>query len=207
MDFAANELQISLTDWKLISDAMATLPKRTDHTFIWEDEQRDYKGAHLRIIATVSGDKISHFYYFLHVPDSFEQKFKWLRAQNRALANVPIILVILFALSIPVIFLRNWTRGQLRVKFAVMCGLTGATVALITSLDHTATIIVGTTNWSMEAFLAKHFIDDVGSALMTGAVCAIFAGAIEVVYRHWYVRQVSFELLFSQARNHFDRSP
>lgn len=199
VDFAAQELQISLPDWKLISDEESTLPKRTDHSFTWEEKRKDYKGARLRISATVSGDKISRLYYFLHVPDSFEQKFKGLRAQNRALANIPIILVILFALSLPVIFLRNWTKGQLRVKFAVTCGLIGAAVAFISSLNNTATIIFGTSNWSMETFLAKHFIDNVCSALITGTICAIFFGAIEAVYRHWYTKQVSFELMFTQA--------
>lgn len=201
VDFIAQELRIPLSKWKLISDQESSLPKRTDHSFIWEDQQREYKGSHLRISATVSGDKISKFRYFLHVPDAFEQKFKWLRAQNRALANIPIILVILFALSLPVLFLRNWTKNQLRLKFAVTCGLVGTAVNFISSLNNTATIIMGTSNWSMDTFLAKHFIDDISSALMTGAVCTIFFGAIEAVYRHWYTKQLSFELIFSQTSN------
>lgn len=198
VDFTAQELQIALNDWTLISDEESTLPKRTDHSFIWEDKQKDYKGARLRISATVSGDKLSKFQRFLHVPDTFEQKFKWLRAQNRALANVPIILVILFALSLPVIFLRNWTKNQLRVKFAITCGIMGAAVDFISGLNNTATIILGTSNWSMQAFLAKHFIDDLSSALISGAVCTVFFGAIEAVYRHWYTKQLSIELMFSQ---------
>ncbi|MBS1955495.1 MAG: CPBP family intramembrane metalloprotease [Cyanobacteria bacterium SZAS-4] len=198
-DFTAQELRIPVYSWKLISEQESTLPKRTDHSFIWEDQQRDYKGAHMRISATVSGDKISKFHYFLHVPESFEQKFKWLRAQNRALANIPIIIVILFALSLPVLFLRNWTKNQLRIKFAVTCGLLGTAVNFISSLNNTATIIVGTSNWSMDTFLAKHFIDDISSALMTGAICTIFFGAIEAVYRHWYTKQLSCELLFTQT--------
>lgn len=201
IDFTAHELRIPLSNWKLISDQESSLPKRTDHSFIWEDQQKDYKGSHLRISATVSGDKISKFQYFLHVPDSFDQKFKWLRAQNRALANIPIIIVILFALSLPVLFLRNWTKNQLRVKFAVSCGLIGAAVNFVSSLNNTATIIIGTSNWSMDTFLAKHFIDDISSALMTGALCTIFFGAIEAVYRHWYTKHLSFELIFNQTSN------
>jgi hypothetical protein len=139
IDFTAKELNIALPNWKLIHDDESNLPSRTDHSFIWEDQQIEFKGGHLRIESTVSGDKLTKYDYALHVPDSFTQKFKWLRAQNVALASVSFIIAFLGALSLPVIFLRNWVNGQLRVKFAIGCGIFGALVSYCSSSSQRTT--------------------------------------------------------------------
>jgi hypothetical protein len=200
VDFAARELQISLPNWNLISEAESNLPARTDHTFTWEDQQSDFKGGHLRLSATVAGDKLTRFKYFLHVPDSFTQKFKWLRAQNYALANIPFIISFLALMSLPIIFLRDWINGQLRLKFAVGCGLIGAVVSFATSLNDTASIIASTSHWSMAAFLARHALNDFTTALLVGLAGTIFSGAIEVCYRTGFPRQVAFEILVGSSK-------
>lgn len=201
--YAAKELQIDLSKWRLIRDAQTVLPRRVDHSFTWENTIQDLNGGHLQLDAVVSGDKLSKFNYYLHVPDSFQQKFKWLRAQNRALANVSLIFIFLFGIWLPVIFLRKWTKGQLRIKFAVIGGLVAATVAFITNLNEAATIVAGTSNWTMDTFLAKHLLNGVSSALVAGLICTIFFGAIETVYRKAFPAQPSFELFFTQTSNVF----
>ncbi|MBS2002581.1 MAG: CPBP family intramembrane metalloprotease [Cyanobacteria bacterium SZAS LIN-5] len=202
-EYAAREMQIDLSDWKLISDEQSRLPRRIDHTFTWENSKRDLHGGHLQLNAVVSGDRLSKFTYYLHVPDTFQQKFKWLRAQNRALANISFIFMFLFALWLPVIFLRRWTKGQLRMKFAVIGGLVAASVAFISNLHDAATIVAGTSNWSMETFLAKHFLNGLSAALLAGLICTIFVGAVETVYRKAFPTQPAFELFFTQTTKVF----
>jgi Type II CAAX prenyl endopeptidase Rce1-like len=202
-DRALKEMHIDLSDWSLIEDAVSKLPKRTDHAFAWENEKRDYKGGHLRLNAIVSGDKLSNFSYTLHVPDSFQQKFKYLRAQNLALAEVSLVLAALFAIWLPVTFLRRWTKGQLRIKFAIYCGLASAAVVLITNLNDAATIVAGTSNWTMDTFLAKHVLSGISTALLIGLVCTIFFGAIESVYRKNFPSQPALELFFTRTSKVF----
>ncbi len=200
IDFVARELQIPLQKWNLISEAESNLPARTDHTFTWEDEQSDFKGGHLRLSATVAGDRLTRFNYSLHVPDSFTQKFKWLRAQNYALANISFVIAFLALLSLPILFLRDWINGQMRVKFAICCGVIGSVVSFATSLNQTATIIASTSHWSMATFLARHALNDFTTALLVGLACSVFAGAIEVLYRAEFPRQVAFEILLGSSK-------
>lgn len=199
VDCALNEMHLNLSEWTIIEDAVAKLPKRTDHAFTWEDTNRNFQGGHLRLSAIVSGDKLSKLTYSLHVPDSFQQKFKGLRAQNLALASASLILACLFALWLPVLFLRKWTKGQLRIKFAISCGVAGAAVIFITNLNDAVTIVAGTSNWMMETYLAKLFLSGISSALFAGLICTIFFGAIETVYRKTYPAQPALELFFTQT--------
>lgn len=86
-NFVSKEAQASLDGYKLIEQASVEQPHRTDHNFTWEDTRQEWHGAKLRTHVYISGNQVTSYNHYLHVPDVWTRKFSKLRSYNDALAD------------------------------------------------------------------------------------------------------------------------
>ena len=73
-----------LEDWEEISASSEDRPGgRTDHNFEWKRRDWDVGESELRLAATVQGDEVGRYNYWLKVPEAFQREF----AQQRSVAQ------------------------------------------------------------------------------------------------------------------------
>lgn len=122
ISFAKKETEIDLSNWKLVQSRDVKLQDRTDHTFTWSDPSSDYHGADKRIEITVSGDKVSVFKFYIHVPESWMNQFKLSRSYNELFSTVAWSLFYLFYLGAAVVFIRGIIKKTFSYKTALTFG-------------------------------------------------------------------------------------
>jgi hypothetical protein len=117
--FLRDSKKINLNRWKLLETQSKKLPARTDHSFVWEEDQplnpspSGGEAAHLRISLLVQGDEVSGYRTFIHLPED------WVRKQNETtLANTAQMVLLFsllggFGLAVLIIFLRNLKTPQI----------------------------------------------------------------------------------------------
>lgn len=193
IEFVKRHTRIALSNWDLVRESQSDLQTQSIHSFTFQDRENDYNGGRLRLSATVTGEKVTRFNYFLHVPDEFNRKFATLRNQNRALANLPWIVIFIGVTSIPFIFLWAWIQNQLRVGLFLKVGLVATLICALTNLNETASVFASATNSHMPTYLAESLLEDFGTAVMWGLLLAVFFSSVEVVYRKKFPNSVAFE--------------
>ena len=85
---AAADWKLDLKPYTLLEQSQQTRPAgRIDHTFVF---QRDEKlgEARIRLRLTVAGDELTEIAPYVHVPESFERRFRELRSANDTIAGV-----------------------------------------------------------------------------------------------------------------------
>ncbi len=186
------EFNTRLSDWKMISDKEVTLSTRTEHFFIWE-QQKDYKGGHVRLSAEVVGDTLASAQKYLHVPDTFSHKFEGLRAQNNALSRISFGIALAAAASLIFVFIRAVVNGQLRPKILIVSGFTCAIVIFLSKANDALFVAVSTVGWDASRWVGVQLVNGLAYAVQIGLLAAIAFGAIEVVYRQHFPKQPALE--------------
>ena len=196
IQFIKSEMGAAVNDWKLITESQEVLKSRVDRAYTWEDERTDFKGGRLRIHVELAGDQVVQLAKYLHVPDAFEHKFATLRAQNHALSEIPWIVTSVGLFSMPFVFLWAWMRRQIRVRLAVIMGITATLLSLISELNDVATRVVVSTKSNFESYVGTGALHALGVSILIGIGFTIFFAAIEVLYRAAYPRHVAIEKIF-----------
>lgn len=183
---------------KLISDEAYTKPKREDHSFTWEDPQTDYKSAHLRVYVYISGDKITQFNKFLHVPDKWEREFSTMRSYNNLFGQFAFFFIHLFQSVSFLIFVWGIITKNLRWRAAIFGGVLLGGISALDYLNHLPALIA---NYSPTVAFRDYIIKLVLSSLlnflgnaMTGVT--LFGGA-EIVYRKMFPHKIAFEKMLT----------
>ncbi len=85
---AAVDWQVDLKPYTLLEQSQQTRPSgRVDHTFVYQ--RPDALGeAHVRLRLAVAGDELTEVAPYVHVPESFDRRFRELRSANDAIAGV-----------------------------------------------------------------------------------------------------------------------
>jgi hypothetical protein len=84
---AKADWQLDLARYRLLEQSQQTQPAgRVDHTFVYERGER-LGEARIRIRLGVAGDELVEIAPYVHVPESFERRFRELRSANDAIAG------------------------------------------------------------------------------------------------------------------------
>src|SRR5208283_2096491 len=105
---------IPLSAWTLIDQGSISQPHRIDHYFTWEDKTSNYHGAHLRVHIYISGNVVSSFGHYLHIPEAWSRKFSQLRSYNLSLEEIASIFYTILEVATFFVFLWAFTAGLLR---------------------------------------------------------------------------------------------
>ncbi len=183
---------------KLISDEAYTKPKREDHSFTWEDPDTDYKSGHLRVYVYVSGDKITQYNKFLHVPDKWEREFNTMRSYNNLLGQFAFFFIHLFQSIAFLIFVWGIITKNLRWRAAIFGGVLLGGISALDYLNHLPQLIANySTTVAFRDYLIKLVLNSLlgfVSNAMTGVT--LFGGA-EIVYRKLFPHKIAFEKMLT----------
>ena len=85
---AAAEWKVDLAPYSMLEQSQQTRPSgRVDHSFVYERPER-LGEARIRLRLTVAGDELVEIAPYVHVPESFERRFRELRSANDTIAGI-----------------------------------------------------------------------------------------------------------------------
>jgi len=183
----------------LIRDDANTKPKREDHSFVWENQKKDYKSAHLRIYVYVSGDQVTLYNKYLHVPDAWQREYDTMRSYNYLLGQFSFFFIYMFQTIAFLVLVWGVITRNMRWKPAIVGALLLGGISALDYLNHLPSLIAsyGPTT-SFQNYLIQIVVNAlmgfVGNAL-TGAT--LFGGA-EICYRKLFPHKLSFERILTR---------
>jgi Type II CAAX prenyl endopeptidase Rce1-like len=198
--FIEERAGIVLTGYKLVRSAAYSQPHRTDYSFTWEDAEQDIKGARLRTQATVSGNLLTEFSYFLYIPESWERKFSTIRSWNNLLGSIASPIYTLLELISVFVFFWMVTANNIRWRFALVSAAVVTLIGAFDAFNNMSSIIDDyNTHNSFIGFILQYVVQTIAGMLPQFLSNIILIGAAEAVYRQSYPTMVSFENFFSRV--------
>jgi len=96
-NFAVSNFKTDFTEYDLIETKKSEEKSgRVDHTFVYQQNNRQIKEAFYRLQITVSGNKISEFRHFIKIPEAFIRRYQEMRSANNTIASVGSIAMAIF---------------------------------------------------------------------------------------------------------------
>lgn len=199
-EFIESKAGIELEGYKLVRSAAISQPHRTDYSFTWEDAQHDVKGARLRAQATVSGNLLTEFSYFLYVPESWERKFSTIRSWNNLLGSIASPVYTLLEFIAVFVFFWMVTANNIRWRFSIISAGAVTLIGALDNLNNIASVIDDyNTHNSFIGYILQFVVQTVAGMLPQFLSNIILIGAAEAIYRQSYPAMVSFENFFSRV--------
>jgi hypothetical protein len=198
--FIEKDAGVNLAKYKLIEVSTTKQPFRSDHYFTFEDQSQSYKGAHVRIGAGVSGNKLTSYGMYLHVPESWSRKFEELRSYNEALKDIASVFYLLLNIGTFFGIIIVFTKGQLRWKFTILGSIAMAVLSFLDSLNSMPSYIH---SYNTEVTYQNYLLQVVFQALMSAFTQLVqsFAllGSAEAIYRRLFPEKLALEKFFSKS--------
>lgn len=197
-DFVEKKAGLSLAGAKLIDDSEEKEVNRTDHYFTWEDETREFKGGRLRTYVYVSGNAVTQFNKYLHVPDKFERKYAEIRSWNELLKSISSIVYVVLSSAISFLFIWAFANGKIRWKFALIAAAFGMLLGVLNWIDGWPSLIASyPTTTPFSQYMTESVISMLVASLFAGIASMVFVGALEPIYRSMFPEKVALEKLMT----------
>lgn len=183
---------------RLISDGSSDTTNFRTYFFMWEDDSRDYHGARMRIVVSVSGGKVVYFNKYLSVPENWSTNFVKKQAPKFMLGTLAGVFDQLLHMAVLVVACWAVLTRNIRWPVAICGGAVLASLAFLNSLNnfplllHDYSPLISYRRFLLDnlANLGSRFILD----LFNGA--ALFASS-EVIYRKCFAHHVAISELFN----------
>ncbi|HEY9790948.1 MAG TPA: lysostaphin resistance A-like protein [Candidatus Obscuribacterales bacterium] len=189
----------SLAGWNLIKDAQTKQLHRTDHSFTWEDGSHDYKGGRLRMYLGISGDQVTDYSRFLHVPDRFERKYNQIRSYNLLLKQISDIVFSFLASAVAFIFVWALASGRIRWRLIGVVAVVAAVLGVLNWVDSIPSVISGyQTTMSFNQYLLSQVLSGLLGTLVSVIACVVLFGALEPIYRMAFPEKTALEKLLTE---------
>jgi Type II CAAX prenyl endopeptidase Rce1-like len=179
---------------KLVRDESTAKIKREDHSFTWEDQREEFKGARLRYFVSISGNEVTTYSKTLFIPDQWTRKYKEMRSHNEALQSVASIFYT--SLQLVAFLVVPWalTRKQMRWRFAIFGGLLTGLVAGLDEINDFATVLDAYEPQSgLRDYLFSYYFKQSLALFGSFVNGVLLFGGADVVYRLCYPRKVALE--------------
>ena len=173
-------------------------PKRADWTFV--DERRAFRmgGATLRYRTRVSGDEVTGFEEFVHVPEAWQRDYKTLRSKNEAAGQAATFALIVTFLAMLGVLVSRISRRDIRWGLVGGFGIVGFALALLSTLNNIPiSMYEYETSSPLSSHLTKEIVLGIFGAIAVGALIACIVAAAEPLYRERFPRHLSFSSIFS----------
>lgn len=185
---------------KLIEDGTVKQEKRLDHYFTWEDTAKSYKGGHMRTIVYVSGNAVTDFHYTLHVPDSFDSKYKNIRSYNSLLSSIAQVSFAVLTGALLFVFVWALSTNQIRWRLALIAAGLAFVESCLSTANSWPQIMQGyETAKTLQAFVIDKGIAAVVQALLASLSTVVLIGAAEALYRKAFPDKLSIESYLTGA--------
>ncbi len=175
-----------------IASFPSTRPKRTDWSFVDEKAGVRFAGATIRNATTVSGDRVTAFSEYLHVPEAWSREYERLRSKNKAAGEVATFGLFLTLIAMLAVLVRKIVLKDVPWRLVGAFGLTGFLLQLLSTLNEIPlTLSEYDTASPLSAYLTNKVVLGILGAVAVGAGIAIVVAAAEPVYRERFPRQFS----------------
>lgn len=134
-EFVEAIAKVSLANYKLVENGPVQQVKRVDYIFTWEDQSAEYHDARKRIEVELSGDQVTGFNYFLHIPEKWTRSYSKLRSFNSALAAGAGLFYVAIWSGAFFVFLWALSAGVVRWKFAAITGVSFGVLSAAETLN------------------------------------------------------------------------
>lgn len=199
-EFIEQKAGIPLNSYKLVRSAAISQPHRTDYSFTWEDSEHDIKGARLRTQATVSGNLLTEFSYFLYVPEIWERKFSTIRSWNNLLGSIASPIYTLLEFISVFVFFWMVTANNIRWRFSIISAGIVTLIGAFDGFNNIASVIDDyNTHNSFIGYMLQFVVQTIAGMLPQFLSNIVLIGAAEAIYRKSYPKMVAFENFFSIA--------
>lgn len=197
-EFVEKQVGETLTGYTLIKNEEDQRPKRKDHSFTFEAEQPDYKGARMRTFVSIAGNQIKAYNRYLHVPESWKRKFETMRSYNNSLGSIAQVFMTLLNYASGFVFCWAIVSGNIRWRPAILLASIYAVFPFIDGLNNFNEIVdsydTGTTYVS---YIAKTITAMAAAILPKFVTGLVLFGAAEALYRKIFPQHISVEGLFT----------
>ncbi len=173
-------------------------PNRTDWEFVDEKTGVRYGEATIRYATTVSGDRLTQYREFVHVPESWVRDYDKLRAKNEAAGQVATAGLIATFIAMLAVLVAKIGRRDVPWRVVAAFGGIAFVLALLSILnDLPLTLFHYDTASPLSAYLTKEIVLAILGAVGTGAGIALVVAAAEPIYRERFPALMSLGGAFS----------
>ncbi len=173
-------------------------PHRTDWIFVDEKAGVRLGEATIRYSTTVSGDRLTGFREFVHVPEGWTRDYDRLRAKNGAAGQVATAAFFMTILAMLGVLVTKIVRKDIQWPAVAAFGGIAFVLALLSTLNEIPlTLFQYDTASPLSAYLTRQIVLGILGAIATGAGIAIVVASAEPIYRERFPRQMSLGGAFS----------
>ncbi|MDQ5873562.1 MAG: lysostaphin resistance A-like protein, partial [Acidobacteriota bacterium] len=184
---------------KSIEVTPVTRPKRTDWTFVDEKSGFRMGEATVRYRTTVSGEEVTSFHEFVHVPESWSRDYRRLRSKNLTAGTVASFGFFITLVAMLGVLISKIVRRDVRWKLVAVFGGIAFLLALLSTLNAIPlTLYEYETSSPLSSHLTKELVLGFLGAIAVGAGIAIVVAAAEPIYRERFPRHLSLSGMFSR---------
>lgn len=174
-------------------------PNRTDWTFV--DERPGFRmgEATVRYATTVSGDELTGYREFVHVPEAWARDYQKLRSKNQTANLVGNLALFLTFLAMLGVLITKIVRKDVPWGLVAVFGVIACVLALLSTLNSIPlTLYDYDTASPLSAHLTERLVLGLLGAIGVGALIAMVVGSAEPIYRERFPGQISLSGLFSR---------
>ncbi len=183
---------------KPIEATPVSRPNRTDWTFVDEKAGVRLAEATIRYSTIVSGDRVTAYREFVHVPESWVRDYEKLRSRNEAAGAVATAGLIATILAMLGVLVGRIARKDVPWRLVGAFGGIGFVLALLSlANDFPLTLFGYDTASSLTSYLTSQVVLGILGAIGTGAGIALVVAAAEPMYRERFPEKVSLGGAFS----------
>lgn len=197
-DFIVKEAGMTLHDERLLQTNDTKQLHRTDHSFGWDLNGIEYKGAHDRLQVVVSGNKVTQFYHYLQTPESWARSYNEMRSYNNMFGTVAYFFMGGLSIATLVVFIRATTKRTFTYKTAAIFG-TFYGLAMIVPAINSMPSWVSSYKWNepYSSFLLSKWFGSILLGVLYAILMAILFAAAQPLYRELCPQRMSMKRWFS----------
>ena len=173
-------------------------PNRTDWDFVDEKTGVKLADATIRYATTVSGDRVTAFREFVHVPEGWVREYDRLRSKNNAAGQVATAGLIATILAMLGVLVGKIARKDVPWRLVAAFGGIGFVLSLLSVANDLPLTLFGyDTASSLQSYLTSQIVLGLLGAIGTGAGIALVVAAAEPIYRERFPEKISLAGAFS----------
>ncbi len=173
-------------------------PNRSDWKFVDERAGVRFADATLRYETTVSGDRVTAFSEYVHVPEAWTRDYQRLRAKNEAAGEVATFALFATLVAMLAVLIRKIVLKDVPWKLVAAFGGIAFVLSLLSTLNELPlTLYAYDTASPLSAYLTNKVVLGILLAVATGAGIAVVVASAEPIYRERFPGQISLAGAFS----------
>jgi hypothetical protein len=173
-------------------------PHRTDWQFVDEKQGFRMGEATVRYQTIVSGNELTGFREFMHVPEAWSRDYAKLRSKNETANTIGNFALFVTFLAMLVVLITRIVRKDVRWGVVGAFGLVAFFLSLLAIFNNLPLALYSYDTASpLSSELAKRIVFGILGAVGIGAGIAVVVAAAEPIYRERFPNQLSLSGLFS----------